>query len=219
MSPPPGVATCIEFDEVSSSGAFQDDLSLSSSNGEKPCSFREALEEAVDLGMMEDDPSEDLSNAYTSRVLMILAKELNLDQHYTKEEIQASSDKLISDMTGLDLNNLPPEVEKEIQDRVDAAHARGCVLRHIASVDIKAQRIEIQLVEVPNNHVFATTPPSCECVRFFTQRHQRYPLIVQGPSEGADSTASALLAELLTLMRSKVGPRTGTLSRSSSLVF
>jgi len=97
--------------------------------------------------------------------------------------------------------------------RVDAACACGCVLQQIASVNAAKGRVEVKIVEVPEHHIFAITPPSCECVHFFTHCHRRYPLIVQGPSAGADSTASALLADLLQLMRRKVNPHAVALSR------
>jgi len=100
--------------------------------------------------------------------------------------------------------------------RVDTARARGNVLRHIASVDVKTKQVMVRLMEVPEHHVFACTPPSCEIFRFFTHRHKTYPLVVQGPSAGSDSTASALVAELLNVMRGKVSPRSVALSRSGS---
>jgi homoserine dehydrogenase len=111
---------------------------------------------------------------------------------------------------------LPADVDQVSLNKVDAARSRGCVLRHISSVDVKDKHIAIKIVEVPSNHVFAITPPSCTCVRFFTERHKSYPLIIQGPSAGADSTASALLAELLQRTRNKSSPRSLALSRGSS---
>ena len=79
------------------------------------------------------------------------------------------------------------------------------MLHHVARIYVRERTVEIKLVEVPEHHVFAVNPPSCECVRFFMRRHMAYPLTVQGPSAGADSTASALLAELLQLMCSCPG--------------
>ncbi|EEC46185.1 bifunctional aspartokinase, partial [Phaeodactylum tricornutum CCAP 1055/1] len=159
------------------------------------------VKEAIALGLMEEDPTKDLNNEYTSRVLMVLAKELNMDKGVEVSDIRDSSDKLLELICGetVDYTKFSPAVDELVQARVDAAKSRGCVLRHIASVDVKAKELSIKVVEVPEHHVLAVTPPSCECVRFFTHRHQRYPLIVQGPSAGADSTASALLAELLQL--------------------
>ena len=64
-------------------------------------------------------------------------------------------------------------------DTCDDAYTNGCVPIHVSIVDAKTGLISINIIDVPRNHVFATTPPSCECVRFFTERHKRYPLIVQ----------------------------------------
>lgn len=146
---------------------------------------------------------------------MVLAKELRLDHSTSALDIQSSSDKLVDG--SVDFSNISEEVEQLVQARLKAARDKGCVLRHIASIDVAAERIELKFVEVPNAHVFAITPPSCQAMRFFTQRYQRYPLVIQGPSAGADSTASALLADFLGHMRSKVGPRSGTLSRANSV--
>jgi homoserine dehydrogenase len=150
-----------------------------------------------------------------------LAKELGLDRNYSTAEIQKHSEKVVDLPEGqiLDHGVFEGAIDDTVQARVTAAAERGCVLRHVCSVDVASQSIEIKIVEVPNTHVFATTPPSCECVRFFTHRHQPYPLVIQGPSAGADTTSSALLAELLSMMRGKVGPRMGILTRTNSSAY
>jgi aspartokinase/homoserine dehydrogenase 1 len=184
ISPPPGMAECSKFDEISSKGAFSDDMNMSPSGG--ACLFSEAMKEAIARGLMEEEPGKDLNNEYTARCVMILANELGLD-YFTAEEISEASDKLVEscDLEGIDFNNMSADddrvkkVDRMIQERVMAAESKGCVLRHIGSVDVNSQCVEIRLVEVPNNHAFATTPPSCECFRFFTHRYLGYPLIIQ----------------------------------------
>jgi aspartokinase/homoserine dehydrogenase 1 len=214
ISPPPDISRCSEFDENTSNGAFRGDLMTSPSVSiGTACSFSQAVKEAIALGLMEGDPTKDLNNEYTSRVLMILARELGIRDVETAG-IQSESDKLLDEAA--DFNSMSAEIDQKMQDRVDAARSRGCVLRQISSVDVAERRVEIKIVEVPEHHIFAVTPPSCECVRFFTHRHRRYPLIVQGPSAGADSTASALLAELLQLMKGKATPRAVSLSRTAT---
>jgi aspartokinase/homoserine dehydrogenase 1 len=216
ISPPFNADHNSQFDESISKAAFRGDLSVSPylRVGEA-CSFAQAVQEAVEFGLMEDDPAKDFNNEYTSRCLMILAKELGLENTTSPQEIQEGSDKIVEG--NIDFSNISEAMEQKVQGMVKAARDKGCVLRSIASVDVAQAVIELKLVEVPNSHVFAVTPPSCECVRFFTQRHAHYPLIIQGPSAGADSTASALLAEFLSHMRSKVGPRSGALSRANSV--
>lgn len=219
ISPPPRGAACGEFDEEFSHGAFRAD-----NHSNEACLFSEAIKEAVSLGLMEEDPTMDLNNDYTSRNLMILAQELGLERNISAKDIQMASEKLLeacipdgTNQGSLDYQSIySGTMDQDIKKRVDEARERGCVLRHISSVSLRTHEIKISIVEVPDNHVFALTPPSCETVRFFTQRHETYPLIIQGPSAGADSTASALLAELLHVMREKVGPRKLLLTRRGS---
>mmetsp|Transcript_34387 Transcript_34387/g.75280 ORF Transcript_34387/g.75280 Transcript_34387/m.75280 type:complete len:1017 (+) Transcript_34387:138-3188(+) len=214
IAPPPGVFDCSDFDEVISSGAYRGDHSMSPKAKGEPCSFSDAVREAIGLGLMEIDPIKDLSFEYTAQCLMVLAIELGVDKEYDIGKILAANP---SDAEpGKDFDEISPFLDQLMSERVSEAAAKGCVPRQISSIDVKTGAIEIKIIDVPNNHIFATTPPSNECVRFFTARHKRYPMIVQGPSAGVDSTASALLAELLHLMRSKVGPRSGTLSRTGS---
>lgn len=217
ISPPPRGAACCKFDEDFSAGTFRADA-----HSNEPCLFSEAIKEAVSLGLMEEDIKLDLNNDHMARNLMVLAQELGLERHISANCIQAASAKLLEVCKGTDKASIDYQaiysgaIDEEIKKRVDAARERGCVLRHISSVNVRSHEIKISIVEVPDNHIFALTPPSCETVRFFTQRHETYPLIIQGPSAGADSTASALLAELLHLMREKVGPRRVLLTRRGS---
>ena len=221
VSPPPHYTLTSKFDEELTQGQY----CHGASNLDEPCSFSQAVKEAIALGLMEEDPTKDLNNEYTSRMLMVVARELGLDGQLETSLIQQASDAIVEAVLHFDpsktvnYQNLPPAINEEMKVRVDAARARGNVLRHIASVDVKTKQVMIQLMEVPEHHVFACTPPSCEIVRFFTHRHKTYPLIVQGPSAGADSTASALVAELLNVMRGKVTPRSVALSRTGSHVL
>ena len=198
ISPPPNDTECGLFDEAMTGGAFKASAGLGSA-----CAFSQALNEAVDMFLTETDPEKDLSNEYTARMMMVLAKELGLDSNLSLEEMIDKSDKL-------------GDSDDVIRQRVAAAEAKGCVLRHVASLDVKSRSLDINILEVPNHHVFAVTPPTSACVRFFTQRYHQYPLVIQGPAAGADCTSSALLAELLSLMSNKIGSKSGSLGRSGS---
>ena len=216
ISPPANFAACGKFDELSSQGAFRGDLHIQGTTDiGQACSFSQAVKEAIDLGLMEEDPTKDFNNEYTSRLLMVLAKELGIVD-LELDEIMNTSERAFESIPDFDYRNITDDVDAQIKKRVDDAKSRGCVLRHVAHVDVKQSSVGIKLMEVPEHHVFAVNPPSCECVRFFTHRHMAYPLTIQGPAAGADSTASALLAELLQMMRGKSSPRSVALSRSGS---
>jgi bifunctional aspartokinase / homoserine dehydrogenase 1 len=254
ISPPAEFQKCSDFDKTASHGVFAGDwMSMGQHrrrmannptafmlerNVDTPCSFSTAVKEAINLGLMEEDPTKDLNNEYTARVLLVLAQELGMASTLQVLDIQKASDNIVENLldestatgttataagtapsnktTTLDYQNLPPHIDEQVKQRVDAARSRNCVLRHVASIDVKSGDIRTELVEVPDHHVFAVNPPSCECVRLFTHRHESYPLCVQGPSAGADSTASALLAEVLQLMQAKASPRSVALSKGAS---
>ena len=218
IAPSPGVEACHAFDQMLSPTANQV-KSYKEKEGSRPPSFSDAIKEAIALGLTEEDPIKDLSNEYTARCLMVLAIELGLDEEgYTIEKIRSNSESIVGP-DSKHYSDIQATLDEEIEKRVQDAASKGCVPRHISSIDLKTREIVIKIIDVPKDHVFASNPPSCECVRFFTERHKTFPLIVQGPSAGADSTASALLADMLSLMHKKVAPRRGVVLRSTSGVF
>lgn len=221
ISPPPEIARSGQFDEECTKGAFKGDIIGGEDMG-KACSFSQAVKEAMEMDLMEKDLSLDLGNDYASCVLMILARELGVDRNLTHDGIRDRSETLVDIAPGkpiFDHHAFEGATDELVRARVQEAAKRGCVLRHIGSVDVATESVEVKIMEVPITHLFATTPPTVACVRFFTHRYQHYPLVIQGPSAGMDSTSSALLAELLSMMRSKIGPKSGILSRSDSSAY
>ncbi|GMH82745.1 hypothetical protein TL16_g09366 [Triparma laevis f. inornata] len=184
--------------------------------------FSEAVKEAISLGMMEVDPVKDLNNEYSARCLMVLVSELGLGDLWNKDRIMSVCEKFIDSESwkkgeGEGFAVLDAEIEK----RQAAAKANKCVVRHISSIDVGKSNVEIKFLDVPYNHVFATTPPACETFRFFTKTYQQFPLVITGQAEGLENTANALLAEMLNLMAGKVTATTrkGGLQRNASSAF
>jgi aspartokinase/homoserine dehydrogenase 1 len=221
IAPSPGTLKCGNFDESITKGAYSRDLSISPLDHgslSQPCSFSQAMREAAALGFTEEDPTKDINNEFTARCLMVLAHEVGLDERYDVEKIQSLSESLSLE-SSKPYCEMEAELDLAMQARVQEALAKGCVPRHVCSIDVKTSEIRIKIMDVPQSHIFATLPPSCECVRFFTRRHKTFPLVIQGPSAGADSTASALLADLLNSMTKKEGSKSGELSKTLSSSF
>jgi aspartokinase/homoserine dehydrogenase 1 len=183
MSPPESVTENTNFDIAYTHGAFREELIMPTSqhpNAAEGISFSTAVAEAIALDLMEEDVVTDLSNEYTARILMVLAKELGIKIDGNVDKIQDASDKLVDSGTKVeDFKKLSADLDEQMKNRIAKANLKGCVLRHLGSVDVKTGAIEIKFVEVPHNHIFAITPPTCAIVRFFTERHMVYPLIVQ----------------------------------------
>lgn len=218
IAPPPGNIDCTYFDESSTKGAYRRDMSISPSGDgilSKPCSFSQAMNEAAALGLTEEDPIKDMNNECSGRCLMVLARELGMDDKYDLPKILSNSESLVPNGQQ-SYHELVKDMDLAMQKRVEEAAKKKCVPRQICSIDVHSEEITIKMMDVPETHVFATLQPSCECVRFFTQRHKTYPLVVQGPSAGADSTASALLADFLNSMRKTERSGPGEISKSTS---
>ena len=196
VAPPSLSSACFEFDQEIGGVFHQSDDTNEETfkKFENPCTFDQAVQEAIVLGLMERDPFCDLTNEYIGRSLMVLAKELGLDQSYNVKKIQLNSDTFVHyAKTSVEdenvhvlkaaesesIDDVLSRINGEMEKRVSAAAKKNCVPRYISSIDVMTKNISIKLVDVPESHMFATTPPSCECVRFFTKRHKRYPLVIK----------------------------------------
>jgi aspartokinase/homoserine dehydrogenase 1 len=88
------------------------------------------------------------------------------------------------------------EFDAPMLARLEAARARGQVLRYVGSVTADG-RAEVGVVELPASHPFANIALTDNIVRFQTARYDQNPLIVQGPGAGPAVTAAGVFADLL----------------------
>jgi aspartokinase/homoserine dehydrogenase 1 len=89
-------------------------------------------------------------------------------------------------------------LDAPMQARLDAARARGAVLRYVARLGRDGQA-QVALVELPADHAFAHLRLTDNIVQFTTRRYCDNPLIVQGPGAGPDVTAAGVFCDLLRL--------------------
>jgi aspartokinase/homoserine dehydrogenase 1 len=85
--------------------------------------------------------------------------------------------------------------------RLQAARARGAVLRYVGTLERGRARAEIR--EFPRDHPFATTKATDNIVAFTTKRYAGTPLIVQGPGAGTEVTALGVLSDIFKLLQSQ----------------
>jgi bifunctional aspartokinase / homoserine dehydrogenase 1 len=162
-------------------------------DGSKP--FSQLLLEARELGYTEPDPRDDLSGLDVARKLVILSREWG-------REIELSDVDLIglvpSELAEVDRETFlarAHELDAPMQARLEAARARGCVLRFVAHAD--PNHAKVGLVELPADHAFAHLKPTDNIIQFTTARYSGNPLIVQGPGAGPEVTAAGVFADLL----------------------
>lgn len=159
-------------------------------------SFSSVVLQAKALGYTEPDPRDDLSGMDVARKLIILAREMGLQTELSEVQVESLVPAALTSC-GIDefLGRLA-EFDAQMLERLQAATARGNVLRYVGSVDSQG-KAQVGVVELPRSHSFANIALTDNIVRFQTARYDKNPLIVQGPGAGPAVTAAGVFADLL----------------------
>lgn len=159
-------------------------------------SFSSVVKHAKQLGYTEPDPRDDLSGMDVARKLIILAREMGLKLELGDVKVESLVPAALAACGVDDFLERLTEFDAPMLARLDAARARGHVLRYVGSVSVEG-KAEVGLVELPKSHPFANIALTDNIVRFQTARYDQNPLIVQGPGAGPAVTAAGVFADLL----------------------
>jgi aspartokinase/homoserine dehydrogenase 1 len=88
--------------------------------------------------------------------------------------------------------------DRAVADLLDAARARGQVLRYVGAIDSDGH-MSAGLRTYSLDHPFANLTGSDNIVSFQTARYNTQPMIVRGPGAGPEVTAAGVFADLLRL--------------------
>jgi bifunctional aspartokinase / homoserine dehydrogenase 1 len=90
-----------------------------------------------------------------------------------------------------------PRFDREWERRMQAAAARGRVLRYVASVT--RQSLSVGLREVDRSSPLGALQGADNTVVFTTARYKANPLVITGPGAGPAVTAAGVLNDILQL--------------------
>ena len=166
-------------------------------DGSRP--FSAIVREANELGFTEPDPRDDLSGKDVARKLVILAREMGLEIGLEHVEVESLVPAELQEVGIEEFLARLAEWDDQMQDRLEAARARGQVLRHVARLDGETGRASVGLEEFPADHAFAHARLTDNIIQFVTRRYRDNPLVVQGPGAGPAVTAAGVFADLLRL--------------------
>jgi len=166
--------------------------------------FSEVLQEAIDLGYTEPDPREDLCGNDVARKLLILARELDLENEFDdihienlipREFRESSSETFLS---SLDQLNTVFESKKQQQKK-------GHVLRYIGDLsgDLFQNKgdLVVNLVSVPSNSPLGSLKGSDAIFEIYTESYGTQPIVIQGAGAGAKVTARGVFGDILRLAK------------------
>ena len=159
--------------------------------------FSRAVRSAMRLGYTEPDPREDLSGMDVGRKALILGRLLGFRGELSRKAVESLVPPWARSLPLPKFLKRLPELDAPWKRRVDAAKARGDVLRYVATVT--PGKIAVGLRAVPISSPLASIKGSDNQLVFTTARYKTNPLVIRGPGAGAEVTAAGVLNDILRL--------------------
>ena len=164
--------------------------------------FSAVLKEAIAKGFTEPDPREDLCGNDVGRKLLILARELDLQNEFSDVVIEnlipenlraGEASEFLERLTELD------EHYQKIKDNQKEGH----VLRYIGDLSGNLQEdkgvLEVKLISVPANSALGQIQGADAIFEVFTESYGEKPIVIQGAGAGAAVTARGVFGDILRL--------------------
>ncbi len=186
-------------------GVFSGTLSYLFNNfsiQDKP--FSEIIQETIDKGFTEPDPREDFSGNDVARKLLILARELDLQNEFEDVSVlnlipEAYRDISVESFLS-QLNVLDNQYQK-IKDNQKEGH----VLRYVGDLsgDLSQDKgnLEVKLVSIPEDSTLGHVKGSDAIFEIFTESYGEQPIVIQGAGAGAEVTARGVFGDILRLSK------------------
>ena len=182
-------------------GVFSGSLSYifnTFSEVDKPFSY--ILKDAIKKGFTEPDPREDLSGNDVGRKLLILARELDLQNEFSDIGIQNLIPvSLEKGDVAFFLDNL--DLIDDTFNEIKKSQKSGHVLRYVGDLhgDLQKEKglLDVKLISVPKESALGQVKGSDSIIEIYTESYGEHPLIIQGAGAGAAVTARGVFGDIL----------------------
>ena len=162
--------------------------------------FSKILVDAEKLGLTESDSREDLSGHDVARKLLILSRELGLNNEFRDVKITSLTTEKID---ALSKRNYA--ISKELFDKeyeiAKITQPANNVLRYIGELDVVANILEVKLISVPENSALGQLKGADNLIEIFTESYGEIPIVIQGAGAGKKVTARGVLSDILKTAR------------------
>ena len=182
-------------------GVFSGSLSyIFNRYSESEVPFSEIVIEAMSQGYTEPDPRDDLSGTDVGRKLLILARELELQNEFTDVQIQ---NLLPVSLQNLSAEEFIEQIKKldPVLEEIKKKQAPGHVLRYVGELhgDLQKEKgiLEVKLISVPKQSNLGQIKGSDSIIEIYTKSYGVHPLVIQGAGAGASVTARGVFGDIL----------------------
>ena len=166
--------------------------------------FSEVLQEAIKNGYTEPDPREDLCGNDVGRKLLILARELDVQNEFEDVSVQNLIPEQYQNISVAEFLKQLHRLDTEFQKLKDNQKP-GHVLRYIGDLsgDLSQDKghLEVKLVSIPQDSTLGHIKGSDAIFEIFTESYGEQPIVIQGAGAGAEVTARGVFGDILRLSK------------------
>ncbi|NNC51383.1 MAG: bifunctional aspartate kinase/homoserine dehydrogenase I [Flaviramulus sp.] len=186
-------------------GVFSGTLSYLFNNfsiQDKP--FSVIVQETIDKGFTEPDPREDFSGNDVARKLLILARELDLQNEFKDVSVQNLIPDAYQNISVESFLKQLDVLDEEFQ-KIKNEQKAGHVLRYVGDLsgDLSQDKgnLEVKLVSIPADSTLGHVKGSDAIFEIFTESYGEQPIVIQGAGAGAEVTARGVFGDILRLSK------------------
>lgn len=164
--------------------------------------FSEVLKQTIANGFTEPDPREDLYGNDVGRKLLILARELDLQNEFEDVNIENLVPQQLRDKSVEGFLEHLGEFDA-LYKQVKEEQKQGHVLRYVGDLhgDLQKEKgqLDVKLVSVPANSVLGQVKGADSIFEIYTESYGDRPIVIQGAGAGAAVTARGVFGDILKL--------------------
>ncbi|KPM32423.1 Bifunctional aspartokinase I/homoserine dehydrogenase I [Croceitalea dokdonensis DOKDO 023] len=162
--------------------------------------FSAVLQTAMQNGYTEPDPREDLSGNDVARKLLILARELDLENEFADISIDNLIPQELQEVSVAAFLASPDVLDAKF-NAIKKAQKPNHVLRYIGDLYGNLQQnkgiLEAKLISVPKSSALGQVSGADSIVEIFTESYGDHPIVIQGAGAGAAVTARGVFGDIL----------------------
>jgi len=184
-------------------GVFSGTLSYLFNNfSTKDVPFSEVLKEAIDNGYTEPDPREDLCGNDVGRKLLILARELDLQNEFEEVAIENLIPEHLREGSAAEFLTKLKDFDA-VFEKIKSDQKPNHVLRYVGELSGDLQQdkgvLEVKLVSVPSDTALGGLKGSDSFFEIYTESYGDRPIVIQGAGAGSAVTARGVFGDILRL--------------------